>query len=108
MTLRLDKYSIAGIAGVIFFISLGVYGLQEEKIEKKVQIDYQEVLKTAEERVSNAVDAVNEQQSKCSELLKNENETGYKLCTDELDLMRIEFTHAHVDLNDIKSELGLE
>ncbi len=108
MTLRLDKYAIAGIVGVVFFISLGVYGILEDKIEKKVQIDYQEVLKIAHERARIAEYSLNNLQSKCNELSQSENENEYNLCIKELSQMRMELTSAQVDLFDIKSKLGLE
>ena len=108
MTLRLDKYSIAGIAGVIFFISLGVYGLQEEKIEEKIEIDYQEALKMAQERVTLAEASVNNLQTKCNELFENRKENEYKLCKEEINQRRNELTSAQVDLFDIKSKLGLK
>ena len=105
MALRLDKYAIAGIVGVVFFISLGIYGLQEEKIEKKVQIDYQELLISAQERVSTAETLMNRLQSECSEHFKNEKEEEYKRCKAELNYARNELTSAQVDLFDIKSKL---
>ncbi len=108
MPLHLDKYSIAGIVGVVFFISLGVYGIQEEKIEKKVQIDYQELLTMAQERVRIAEASINNLQSKCNELFKGEKENEYNLCKDELNHLRNELTSAQVDLYDIKSKLGLK
>jgi len=108
MPLRLDKYAIAGIVGVVFFISLGVYGILEDKIEKKVQIDYQEVLKIAQERARLAEATTNNLQSKCNELFKNKKENEYNLCKEELNQRRMELTSAQVDLFDIKSKLGLE
>lgn len=108
MTLRLDKYAIAGIVGVVFFISLGVYGILEDKIEKKVQIDYEQVLKIAQERARIAEASINNLQSKCNELFKSQNENEYNLCIKELSQKRMELTSAQVDLFDIKSKLGLE
>ncbi len=108
MTLRLDKYAIVGIVGVVFFISLGVYGILEEKIEKKVQIDYEQVLKIAQERISLVESSANNLQSKCNELSQSENENEYNLCIQELNQRRMELTSAQVDLFDIKSKLGLE
>ena len=108
MHLRLDKYSIAGIVGVIFFISLGVYGIQEEKIEKKVQADYQELLKSAQKRVKLAETSVNVLQSKCNEFFESNKEKEYDICVKDLNQLRMEFTAAQTNLFDIKSKLGLE
>ena len=107
MALRFDKYSIAGIVGVIFFISLGVYGLQEEKIEEKVQADYQELLKKAEKRFQHAENSVNILQSKCNEFFESNQEKEYEICIKDLSLLRMELTSAQVHLYDMKSELGL-
>ena len=108
MSLNLDKYAIAGIAGAVFFLALGIYGIQEEKIEKKVETDYQQLLKVAQERATLAEASVKNMQTKCNELFESKKEKEYNTCKEELNQRRMEFTSAQVNLFEIKSKLGLE